>query len=367
MKVLWITNIPSPYRVNFFNKLGEKCNLTVLFERGSASDRDESWKNYEVNSFNNVILKGINYSNDTAISVGIFSYLSKKYDHIVISNPLTITGMMAIFYLKLIKKKYIIVGDGGQAKYKRDIKEFIKRIVLTGASQYLSTGNEHSKYYLRYGATEDKIKLYPFTSISNKDILEKPMERNEKRKIRSSLGIRHDKVVLVIGQFIHRKGFDIMLRASSNLEDNVGVYFVGGDPSIEYLKLKEELRLDNVYFIGFKEKEELSKYYKASDIFVLPTREDIWGLVINEAMAYGLPVITTNKCVAGVELITDYENGFIIPVENPSILNEKILLLLNDSALIDQIAINNLNKIASYTMEEMVDKHLSIFRKLNEG
>lgn len=367
MKVLWITNIPSPYRVNFFNMLGENCNLTVLFERGSASDRDESWKNYEFKSFKGVILKGIQYSNDTAISVGIFSFLSKKYDHIVISNPLTITGIMAIFYLKLTKIDYVIVGDGGQAKYNKDIKEFIKRIVLSGANQYLSTGKEHSKYYLRYGAAEEKIELYPFTSISNKDILEKPVNLNEKTKIRNSLGIRHEKVVLVIGQFIRRKGFDIMLKTCSNFEDNIGVYFVGGEPTMEHLNIKEELALNNVYFIGFKSKEVLSQYYKASDIFVLPTREDIWGLVINEAMAYGLPVITTDKCVAGLELITDYDNGFIVPVENPSILSDKVLLLLNDDSLREQISINNLCKISSYTIEKMVEKHINIFRKLNEG
>lgn len=366
MDVLWLTNIPSPYRVNFFNKLGEKCNLTVLFERNSASDRDESWKNYEVKNFKDVILKGIKNSNDTAISVGIFLYLIKKYDQIVISNPLTITGMMAIFYLKLIKRDYIIVGDGGQVKNNNYLKEKIKELVLSGAKLYLSTGNEHTNYYLNYGAIRERIRWYPFTSIMDADVLEKPPTKDEKDYIKRELGISHEKVVLVIGQFIHRKGFDIMLKASSNLEGNVGVYFVGGDPSIEYLKLKEELGLNNVYFIGFKTKEELSKYYKASDIFVLPTREDIWGLVINEAMAYGLPIITTNKCVAGLELITDYDNGFIVPVEKPSILSEKVLFLLNDDFLREQISINNLRKIAAYTIEKMVEEHISVFNEVKK-
>ena len=57
--------------------------------------------------------------------------------------------------------------------------------------------------------------------------------------------------------------------------------------------------LTNVHFVGFKTKEQLEDYYRAADLFVLPTREDIWGLVVAEAMAYGLGVITTNRCNAG--------------------------------------------------------------------
>ena len=53
----------------------------------------------------------------------------------------------------------------------------------------------------------------------------------------------------------------------------------------------------------------------ASDLFVLPTREDIWGLVINEAMSFGLPIITTRKCIAGTELITDGENGYLLEAD----------------------------------------------------
>ena len=74
--------------------------------------------------------------------------------------------------------------------------------------------------------------------------------------------------------------------------------------------------LKNINFLEFEKKEVLYKYYKAADLFILPTREDIWGLVINEAMAHGLPVITTKKCVAGMELVIKGVNGEIVEVED---------------------------------------------------
>lgn len=60
---------------------------------------------------------------------------------------------------------------------------------------------------------------------------------------------------------------------------------------------------DNIVFVEFKTKEDLIDYYRAADLFVLPTREDIWGLVVNEAMAAGTPVITTTNCGAGMEIL----------------------------------------------------------------
>ena len=60
----------------------------------------------------------------------------------------------------------------------------------------------------------------------------------------------------------------------------------------------------------------------------MPTREDIWGLVINEAMAYGLPIITTDNCLAGLELIKNEENGYIIPVNNTELLAQYAKLQL---------------------------------------
>ena len=111
-------------------------------------------------------------------------------------------------------------------------------------------------------------------------------------------------------------------------------------------------------------KEELLSYYKAADLFVLPTREDIWGLVINEAMASGLPVISSNRCIAGLELIEEGVNGFIVPVENPKALHEKIEELLSDDELRVRMAKANVEKMQDNTMENIVKNHLKVLKTL---
>ena len=166
-------------------------------------------------------------------------------------------------------------------------------------------------------------------------------------------------MVLAIGQFIHRKGFDVLLKAAADLPKSVGIYIVGGEATEEYRKMKEELGLSNVHFLGFQKKEVLGKYYRAADLFVLPTREDIWGLVINEAMAYGLPVITTDRCVAGLELVENGVNGYIVPVEDASALAQKIQAVLNADP--EAMGSVSLEKIQPYTLENMAKTHAEIF------
>nr|WP_309098433.1 glycosyltransferase family 4 protein [Fredinandcohnia onubensis] len=365
MKILWLTNIPSPYRVNFFNELGKYCDLTVLFEKGESSERDKSWRNYKFTFFKGVFLKGIGVGVDKAVSLEVIKYLKKgKYDHIVVSNFSTPTGIIAIEYMRLNKMVYSLESDGGFLKNNNRVKEQLKKHIIKGAELYFSTAKMHDEYYIKYGAEPDKILRYPFTSLYKSDILMKPLEKSEKNHLRNKLGIKEDKVVLSVGQFIHRKGFDILVKASKDLNDNVGIYIVGGDPTEEYIQLRRRLKLNNVHFIGFKNGAELREFYKAADLFVLPTREDIWGLVINEAMAYGLPVITTDKCIAGLELVNDSENGFIVPINNSSSLATQIIEVLKDQKVVDEMSKSSLEKIQKYTIENMATVHINILNSI---
>ena len=78
MKVLFLTNIPSPYRVDFFNELGKKCELTVLYELERASNRDTKWSSNSSNNFTEIFLKGKKIGSDSAICFSVLKYLKNK-------------------------------------------------------------------------------------------------------------------------------------------------------------------------------------------------------------------------------------------------------------------------------------------------
>lgn len=364
-KVLFITNIPSPYRVDFFNELGAHCALTVLFEREKSEDREVNWHNYNFNNFEGIFLKGVKKGANTAFSPMVIKYLKKNlFDCIIVGGYATPTGMLAINYLKFNKIPYILNSDGGMINKKEGkLKWALKKFFISSAAGWLSTGKVTTNYLKYYGADPNRIFVYPFTTLSNKDMLKNPISFKEKRKIKKQLNIKEEKVILSIGQFIPRKGIDVLLKASKNLPDNIGIYIIGGDPTKEYLELIKNLSLTNIHFVKFQSKINLSNFFLASDLFVLPTREDIWGLVINEAMAYGLPVVTTDKCVAGTELISNNKNGLIIAADNHDQLNKAIVECLKDEKELLEMSKNSLKTIKEYSIENMAATTIEIIEE----
>ncbi|MPQ44274.1 glycosyltransferase family 4 protein [Clostridium tarantellae] len=362
MRILYISNIPAPYRVDFFNELGKLCELTVLFEIGYATDRDKSWQMSKAKNYKEIFLEGKRTRSDSALCFSVLKYLNKKnYDIIVVGGYSTATGMLAIQYLKFRKIPFILNADGGMVRDDSFIRYNIKKYFISSARAWLSTGKTTTEYLLNYGAKKEFIYHYPFTSIKDEDLLGNKEKRNEKEILKKELNIKEGKVILAVGQFIYRKGFDVLIKAMNNLSRDYSLYIIGGEPTKEYLNLKNKYNLQNIYFKNFSNKNNLKKYYMISDLFVLPTREDIWGLVINEAMAYGLPVITTNKCVAGIELIKDYKNGFIVPIDDFYTLSEKIMYILQNDKLIYSMSKESLKIIKNYTIEVSAKKHMDIF------
>lgn len=364
MKVLFLTNVPSPYRVEFFNELGKLCDLTVLYELEYATDRDKNWKANGAVNFKEVYLKGKRTGTDSALCYSVIEYLKDKtYDVVVIGGYSTPTGMLAIQYLKFKRRRFIISCDGGMVKETKGMKHGLKKYFISAASAWLSTGSNTTEYLINYGADKNNIFIYPFTSVKKEDIDERLLNVEEKNQVREELGIKENKVIICVGQFIHRKGFDLLIKAMAELPKEIGVYMVGGEPTEEYIQLREKYALNNLHFEGFKTKNQLNKYYEAGDLFVLPTREDIWGLVVNEAMAKGLPVITTNKCVAGTELIENDKNGIIVEGDNVNQLAEAVAYVINDEAKRKLMAENSLKKIQGYTITSMAERHLEIFKE----
>lgn len=364
MKVLFLTNIPTPYRVDFFNELGKSCELTVLYERISAKDRDTAWLSNEAKNFTEVFLKGIKIGNDSALCFGVIKYLNKSFDLIIVGGYSTPTGMLAIILLKLLNIPFILNADGGMIRNDKKIVYFIKKFFISSANYWLSTSDKTTQYLINYGAKKKSIYKYPFSSLSQKIILSQPISNEEKCVLKKELGMKEKKVIIAVGQFIYRKGFDVLIKSMKDLPKNYGVYIVGGFPTEEYLFLKKKYNLNNLHFCEFKNEKELAKYYKAADLFVLPTREDIWGLVINEAMGFGLPIITTNNCVAGLELIEDGKNGYIVNVGSSEELKNKIKIILESSSLRADMSSNSLKIISSYTIENMAKTHFKILTKI---
>lgn len=365
MKVLLTLNAPTPYRIDFCNELAKLCDLTVTYERRYSSDRIKSWQETSgTNKFKEIFLNGIKMNSEMGFCPGIIKNLKQEdFDIIIIGGYSSPTGMLSILYLHSHKIKFILNADGGIKKNDSKIKYAIKRYFISKAPAYLSTSQLTDEYLIHYGADYEEIYRYPQTSLFKKDILKTQLTFDEKRKLRKQLNLVGNKIIISVGSFTHRKGFDILLKSISDVGEEISLYLIGGKATVEYMQIIKENDIKNVHFIDFLSKEMVFNYLKASDLFILPTRFDAWGMVINEAMACGLPVITTEKCVAGVELIENGVNGFIIPIENSVILNQKIIDSLYYLDL-KKLSKHAIEKIENYSIENMAYVHKQIIDNL---
>lgn len=373
MRVLYLTNIPSPYRVDFFNELGKFCELTVLFETRYSKERDERWVSETEVHYKSVFMNGIRHGVAEAICPEVIKYLSpKKFDIIVVGMYSSPTGMLAIEYMRLKKIKFILNTDGGLIKEESGIQRRLKAHFIGAASAWLSTGDMATEYLCYYGAKREKIYKYPFTSVKQDEIISANlMSGDMKEYMKKKLGIKEKTIILAVGRFtyegVYGKEFDTVLKAAERIDPSIGIYIVGDEPTEEFIKWKEEKKLTHVHYIGFQKKNELAKYYAAADLLVLMTKMDVWGLVINEAMMYALPIITTNQCGAGVELVRNGENGYVIPVSDYNSLAEKVAYILSDSSVTYEFGKRSYEIIFYYTLEHMAERHYETFKKLYVG
>lgn len=364
MKILYLSNIPSPYRVDYFNELGKSCDLTVLFETDVSMERDEEWKRYRFENFEGIVMKGRRVSVDTAFCPGVTGYLKKgAYDIIVVTVLASPTALLAVHSLRRRKIPYFYEGDGGFAGRVKGWKARIKRYIIANAEKCLSTSEEFDRYCMAYGARQENIVRYPFTSVRREELLAVPLTREERHEWKREFGVPEECAVVSVGQFIHRKGFDLLLECTRALPEGVGVYIVGGKPTEEYLALREKYDLKQVHFLEFMPRERLMRFYRAMDIFVLFTREDIWGLVVNEAMANGLPVISTDRCIAALELIEQGENGFLVETENVAQMRDALLRLTGSEELREKMSHRAILRMKSYTIENMAEEHRKVFAR----
>lgn len=362
MKILFITNIPSPYRVDFFNELGKSCHLTVAFGRTAAKDRNRNWKSDEFCNFEAIFLCGIEIGTDASISYEIVPIIRRGYDIVILNGYASPTYAIAMEYMKMNSIPFLLNADGGFIKKDKGVIYRLKRHLIGMSTAWLSTGTMTDDYLVHYGANRQNIYRYPFTSVKEKERYF-PSEYDKVEKKRE-LGIEEDKIVLAVGQFIHRKGLDLLIKCSTKLPSNTSIYIIGGEPTEEYKQLLQTQKIENVHFSGFKSRNELQEYYIAADVFAFPTREDIWGLVLNEAMAKGLPCVASKHAIAANEMIVDGESGYIVEPENINDMVSRLNTLLENDEIRRRMAGKAYMCSQTYTIENMARRHIDILQEL---
>lgn len=290
MRVLYLTNIEVPYRVRFFNELAKHCDLTVLYERGASSNRDSAWAGSERRAFQAQFLRGISVGNENAFSLGIFKWIFGGYDAIVVGCFNSPVQLLALLVMRLFRLPCFVNSDGEAFLSGSGWKARLKRFLLSGAKGYFAAGEQSARTMSE--ALKREVTPYWFSSLSDGEV-----EANAQRTC------KRENVLLVVGQYFDYKGMDVAL-AAARKDPSIRYRFVGmGKRTEQFLAEQLPQPLPNVEVIPFLQKQELERAYQTCAAVVLPSRQECWGLVINEAASFGTPIVSTWGSGAAVEFL----------------------------------------------------------------
>lgn len=329
--VVIITNIPAPYRVDFFDYLQKKYKdyrFTIVYS--SKNEDNRSWE-IDQNKMNNCVFlesKTLKFKKryDTKyvhIPWGVGKVLDRLKPDVVVGSEYNPTILQAVVYCKRKKIPYVSWTDGTLFSERNFGKAQLwsRKFVVSKADAFIGSSTKSKEAQIYYGADEKKCHI-SFLTVDVDKYIQKPQGQGKGK-------------ILCVGSLIERKGVDLLLKALAEVKSEFELYLAGGgDEKENLIRLAKELKIENqVHFLGQLSREELLKHYGDSDLFVLPTREDCFALVILEAMCSKLPIVCSQYADGAYDLIEEGKNGFVEDPYDTKAFAEKIELLLKDKAL----------------------------------
>ena len=334
MKTLFVFNHPAPYKVHVFNELTKLTDIRVIFERRKAKDRPDSFYADNEYDFPVIFLKNKGFGNENTFTGELKKYIKKHhnlYDVIVMNGYSTIAEMKAIRYMIKHNIPYVLQINGGVIKKEGHFKRSLKTYFISHASKWFSPCTEADKYLLYYGANKKFIYHYPYGNYFKKEILSKPVTDEMKDKIRKKYKLPEGPLFINASQFIERKNNLQLISLFKDRKETL-LLIGSGKEKDKYIKYIKDNNIKNIILMDYLKKADLFEVLKAGDYFITLSQEDIFGHTTLEALANGLPVISSDRVVSSKDIIINGENGYLVDINN----NEQIIE-----------AINNVSKLSS--------------------
>ena len=314
------------------------------------------------------------------INLGIWNEIKMgKFDAVIFQSWTNLTWWLTFLACLRFNTSILFMTDSNfflepsKPKWKIKLKKtLLGQFAFKRASGFLTSGTANEKFYKSYGVPEERMVRMPF-SWGYGEILAKAEElKPERENLRASFGAKEkDFVLLYIGRLSKEKSLFTLLDAYSKVNyKNKKLFLVGDGPLRSRLeRYARNLKLKDVYFTGFQSRENISNFYTISDAFVLPSSDETWGIVVNEAMCFSLPVITSSMVGAALDSVKDGYNGFIFPAGDSkklaSCIERLINLPENERLIFGQRSFEMINEwVKKYDPVRQILKALKLINKL---
>lgn len=333
VKVLFLHNIMAPYRLPVFRELSQRFDLKVFFVK--VTDQSRRWEiPSEELTFNYSICRGPSMGK-AKIPLNLCRELAKrKYEVVIAGETFTETipsNLILMFYRYLTGSRLVLMTEYFELENwlqrDRPFKRFLRaafraylKFLYRRCDAFVACSSKAAEHLRGMGVAEDKIFPSPQAVFDTRLLSRTPEQRTERGKV----------IFLTVAYLSDRKGIDLLVEAFISLNDPAAKLIIAGDGEIRDKLHSMAAGHQNIAFAGHVDGAEKSALYQESDVFVLPSLLETWGLVVNEAMHYGLPVIVTDA-MGSADLVDG--NGMVVAAGDAGALAQALKKLASSSDL----------------------------------
>jgi glycosyltransferase involved in cell wall biosynthesis len=362
-KIVILTEIIAPYRIPVFNALGQRggLNLHAIF----LAETDKVLRQWPIYTdeirFSYEVLPSWRWRSgkrSVLLNRGLWSALNAANPQAILCGGYNYPAFWESLWWSHRRNVRFVLWTESNQQDKRSGGagvEWLKRYFVRSSVAFVVPGESSAAYLRTLGVREQVIFTAPNAVDNNFFATEAAEVRLHAAEFREKLKLP-PRFILFVGRLVPEKGVFDLLEAYTKLENDlrseVGLVFAGDGISCEELARRaKQVSPGAVCFTGFAQREELAGLYALADALVLPTRSDPWGLVVNEAMACGLPIIVSNVAGCSTDLVENGWNGYVVPPGDSGKLSAAITLLLRQPELKEEMSARSLERIRSYSPE----------------
>jgi glycosyltransferase involved in cell wall biosynthesis len=386
VRLAYLVSHPIQYQAPLLRRIAlePEIDLTVLFGSDFSvrgyKDRgfgvEVTWDTPLLDGYRSEFLRSWRDTGEvsptTPISRGLYRRLrqsdgSPAFDALWVHGYASVNALQAILAANALGIPVLLraeswLADRARSPWKLAVKPLFFRLLGSGIGAVLPIGRMNSDYWAHYFGSSVPQFLMPY-AVDNTyfaQLAEAAAPREQ--ELRAELGLAPERpVILFASKLQARKHADHLLEAYRSFianrapQDRPYLVIVGDGEQRAALEARAlELGLEDVRFAGFRNQSELPRFFQLADVFVLPSRHEPWGLIVNEAMAAGCPVIVSTDVGSHADLITDGIEGCVFPVGNIAALTDALrraFAFPNSAMLMGQRA---RKRISAWTFEEDV-------------
>lgn len=362
-RVVLVTEIISPYRIPLFNSLARQpeTDLQVVF----LAETDPGLREWHV--YKDEIQFSYRVLPSWRKRIGKYSFLVNRgvtralraaAPHLIICGGYNYPAFwQCLVWARAHQVPFLLWSESNQQDERGEtfLIESLKNEFLSRCSGFLVPGQCAREYLLLHRVGSENIFAAPNAVGNDVFSCATRRARGNADQLRKTLRLP-DRYFLFVGRLVPEKGvFDLLAayaKLNNSLREQIGLVFVGGGSCRQALEREAAaVSPGMIRFTGFIQRDDLANYYALAEALVLPTHSDPWGLVVNEAMACGLPIIVSEIAGCARDLVKPMWNGFHVPAGDPLSLNAAMADLAMRPDLRETMGSNSKQHISRFTPE----------------